>query len=173
MALRNRERSTLAMRRRLRLREPVKSREKQAQAQVMRKYLLLPAIALLVVARPAWSIDIETIGGEYVGKVNDAKGVGPSKGDTCHVSINPEGRASTVEFELEGAPSTAFVERNEVARGLKKGSAKVRLTTTSQKGKKVFVVLKFKGEPLLFVRVKVMDHATVRWTIACGRLART
>ena len=139
----------------------------------MKKYLLIPAIALLVAAGPAWSIDIESIGGEYVGKVIDAKGFGPSKGDTCHVSINPEGRANTVEFELKGAPSTAYVERNEVERGLKKGSAKVKLTTTSHRGKKVFGVLGFKGERLRFVRVKVIDHATVRWTIACGRLART
>jgi hypothetical protein len=55
-------------------------------------------------------------------------------------------------------------------RGLKQGSGMVKLTTTSHKGKKVFVVLKLKGEHLRFIRVKVFDHATVRWTIACGGL---
>ena len=139
----------------------------------MRKHLLIPAIALLLAPSLAWSIDIESIGGEYIGKVIDAKGVGPSKGDTCHVLINPEGQANTVEFKLKGVPSAAYVERNEVERGLKKSSPKVKLTTTSHKGNKVFVVLKFKGEHLRLVRVKVMGHAQVRWTIACDRLAKT
>ena len=139
----------------------------------MKNSLWIPAIALSVAAAPAWSIDIESIGGDYIGNVIDVKGGGPSKGDTCHVSIDPEGPGNTVAFKLKGAPSAAYVERNEVERGLKKGSAKVNLTTTSQKGKKVVVVLTFKGDRLHFVRVKAIDHAQVRWTIACGRLAKT
>ena len=139
----------------------------------MRKYLLIPAIALLVAAGQAWSIDIEGMGGEYVGKVIDAKGIAPSKGDTCHVSIDPEGIGNTVAFKLKSAPSVIYVERNEVERGLKTGSPKVKLTTTSKKGRKIIVVLKVEGERLHFVRVKSIAGGQVRWTIACDRLAKT
>ena len=139
----------------------------------MRKYLLIPAIALLVATGPAWSINIEGISGGYVGKVIDAKGVGPSKGDTCHVSIDPEGMGNTVAFELKGAPSVIYVESNEVERGLKTGSPKIKLTTTSKEGRKIIVVLQVKGERLHFVRVKVIARAQVRWTFACGTLAKT
>ena len=139
----------------------------------MRKYLLIPAIALLVAAGQAWSIDIEGMSGEYVGKVIDAKGVAPNKGDTCPVSIDPEGIGNTVAFKLKVAPSVIYVERNEVERGLKTGSPQVKLSTRSQKGRKIIVVLKVEGERLHFIRVKSIAGGQVRWTIACGTLAKT
>ncbi len=138
----------------------------------MRKCILVMMLALLTAAGSALAMDVQSIGGEYVGKVKDAKGVSTSKGDACHVSIDPEARGNTVSFKVPGARNLAYVERKEVERGLKSGSSKVKLTTTSNRGRKVIVVLKVKGKRLKFIRVTAFDHAQVRWTVACGGLAR-
>ena len=105
-----------------------------------------------------------------MGKVLDASNVPLSKGDACEVSIDPKAKKGTVMFRLNGRQ--IYVERDEVEKGLATGKKKVKLQTTGEHGGNAFVVLKFDGGQLNFMRLKLMSHRK-RWTIACGDFQRS
>ena len=134
----------------------------------MQKRLLSLSLGAFVAAGPAWSATVESIGGNYTGKVVDASQVTSSKGDSCEVSVDPKAKGNTVRFQLNGE-QPAYVERDKVETGLASGMQKVEVQTGARKGGNVTVVLKLGGEKLKFVRLRVKGHKK-NWTIACGNL---
>ena len=118
----------------------------------------------------AWSAEVESIGGEYTGKVFDASQVRSKKGESCDVSIDPKAKGNTVLFKINGE-QPVYVERAKVADGLASGKQKVKVQTAGARGGNVFVILKFGGNKLNLVRLKVVGQKK-NWTVACGELAK-